>query len=68
MDETPKTPPPRSRLIGCLRWTVRFGFLGSVFAIGAANRKRGSSPTKCSLLWRSWRATNALVATYPLAD
>ena len=39
-----------------------------VFAIGAANRKRGSSPTKFSLLWRSWRATNALVATYPLAD
>ena len=39
-----------------------------VFAIGAANRKLGSSPTKLSLLWRSWRGTNALVATYPPAD
>jgi membrane protein DedA with SNARE-associated domain len=39
-----------------------------VFAIGAANRRRGSSPTKPSLLWRKWRETNALIATYPLAD
>ncbi len=39
-----------------------------VFAIGAANRKLGSSPTSLALLWRSWRATNALVATYPPAD
>lgn len=39
-----------------------------VFAIGAANRKRGAAPTKLSLLWRKWRETNALIATYPLAD
>ena len=39
-----------------------------VFAIGAANRRRGSSPTKLRLLWRKWRQTTALVATYPLAD
>ncbi len=39
-----------------------------VFAIGAANRKLGSSLTSLALLWRSWRATNALVATYPPAD
>ncbi len=39
-----------------------------VFAIGAANRKLGSSSTNLALLWRSWRATNALVATYPPAD
>ena len=39
-----------------------------VFAIGAANRRRGSLPTRLSLLWRKWRETTALVATYPLAD
>jgi hypothetical protein len=39
-----------------------------VFAIGAANRRRGSSPTRLSLLWRKWRETTALIATYPLAD
>jgi hypothetical protein len=39
-----------------------------VFAIGAANRRRGCPPTKPGLLWRKWRETTALVATYPLAD
>jgi hypothetical protein len=39
-----------------------------VFAIGAANRRRGASPTKLSLLWRKWRETTALIATYPVAD
>jgi len=39
-----------------------------VFAIGAANRNKGSSPTKLSLLWRTWRQNSALLATYPLAD
>jgi membrane protein DedA with SNARE-associated domain len=39
-----------------------------VFAIGAANRKLGASPTRWSLLWRTWRQTAALTATYPAAD
>ena len=39
-----------------------------VFAIGAANRRQGSVPTSLPLLWRKWRETTALVATYPLAD
>jgi len=39
-----------------------------VFAIGAANRQCGSTPTRLALLWRKWRQTTALVATYPLAD
>ena len=39
-----------------------------VFAIGDANRRRGASPTKLSSLWRKWRETAALIATYPLAD
>jgi len=39
-----------------------------VFAIGAANRRRGCPPTKPALLWRKWRETTALIATYPVAD
>jgi len=39
-----------------------------VFAIGAANRRGGAAPTKLPLLWRKWRETTALIATYPLAD
>ena len=39
-----------------------------VFAIGAANRRRGCLPTAPTLLWRKWRETTALIATYPLAD
>ena len=39
-----------------------------VFAIGAANRRRGSQPTRILTLWRAWRETAAQIATYPLAD
>jgi membrane protein DedA with SNARE-associated domain len=39
-----------------------------VFAIGAANRRRGCPPTAPTLLWRKWRETTALIATYPLTD
>jgi hypothetical protein len=39
-----------------------------VFAIGAANRRLGSTPTALSLLWRTWRETAALNATYPATD
>ena len=41
---------------------------GLVFAIGAANRRLGSTPTALSLLWRVWRQTASLIATYPVAD
>jgi hypothetical protein len=39
-----------------------------VFAIGAANRARGTMPTSVPALWREWRTTCARIATYPLAD
>ena len=39
-----------------------------VFAIGAANRQRGTIPTLPGDLWQAWRATNARIATYPTAD
>lgn len=41
---------------------------GLVFAIGAANRRRGIRPTTLRVLWRAWRDTQAKIATYPLAD
>jgi hypothetical protein len=39
-----------------------------VFAIGAANRKRGSPPTKLSVVWHQWRRYSRLSATYPPSD
>ncbi|MFO1512818.1 MAG: DedA family protein [Verrucomicrobiota bacterium] len=39
-----------------------------VFAIGAANRKRGCASTKLSLVWQKWREYSRLAATYPAAD
>ena len=39
-----------------------------VFAIGAANRKRGAAPTKLPLVWQAWREYSRLAATYPAAD
>ena len=39
-----------------------------VFAIGAANRRRGCAPTKLSLVWQKWREYSRLAATYPAAD
>ena len=39
-----------------------------VFAIGAANRKRGCARTKLSLVWQKWREYSRLAATYPATD
>jgi hypothetical protein len=39
-----------------------------VFAIAAANRKRGTVPTAALTLWRDWRTNRARAATYPFAD
>jgi membrane protein DedA with SNARE-associated domain len=39
-----------------------------VFAIGAANRKRGHSPTSPRLIWNEWRKYLRLVRSYPAAD
>ena len=57
---------PRNSLFAAYRTLFRQWEL--VFAIGAANRRRGLSPTSLALLWRKWRETTALVATYPVAD
>jgi hypothetical protein len=39
-----------------------------VFAIGAANRKRGFAPTKLFPVWKKWREFSKISATYPAAD
>jgi len=39
-----------------------------VFAIGAANRKRGCTPTRLSLVWQKWHEYSRMAATYPAAD
>ena len=39
-----------------------------VFAIGAANRRKGSQLTQPRELWRVWRETSTLIAMYPTAD
>jgi membrane protein DedA with SNARE-associated domain len=39
-----------------------------VFTIGAENRRRGCAPTELGLLWRKWRESAALAATYPVTD
>src|SRR5438094_8293573 len=39
-----------------------------VFAIGAANCKRGCAATKLWLIWQKWREYSRLAATYPAAD
>jgi membrane protein DedA with SNARE-associated domain len=39
-----------------------------VFAIGAANRARGHACTPAAVLWRAWRRSAGLIATYPRAD
>jgi hypothetical protein len=39
-----------------------------VFAIGAANRKRGCTPTKLSLVWQTWRKYSRMATSYPMAD
>jgi hypothetical protein len=39
-----------------------------VFAIGSANRARGSRPLGLLLLWKSWRDYSRTAASYPAAD
>ena len=39
-----------------------------VFAIGAANPKRGCVPMKLSVVWQKWREYSLLTATYPASD
>jgi membrane protein DedA with SNARE-associated domain len=57
---------PRNTLFAAYRTLFRQWNL--VFAIGAANRKGGCTPTKLSLVWRKWREYSRMAASYPMAD
>jgi membrane protein DedA with SNARE-associated domain len=39
-----------------------------VFAIGAANRARGSTPDQITSLWRAWRTASRQMASLPMSD
>lgn len=52
----------------CSAYRTLFRQWELVFAIGADNRRRGMAPTPLAVLWRAWRETTALLATYPAAD
>ncbi len=41
---------------------------GLVFAIGAANRARGTAPDRLTPLWRAWRLATRGMAELPMAD
>ena len=41
---------------------------GLVFAIGAANRRRGARTMGVLAVWREWKKYSKLAATYPAAD
>ena len=56
----------RNSLVAAYRTLFRQWDL--VFAIGAANRALGATPTPPLELIRVWRAANRLIATYPIAD
>ncbi len=56
----------RNSLVAAYRTLFRQWDL--VFAIGAANRALGTTPTPPLELIRVWRAANRLIATYPIAD
>jgi membrane protein DedA with SNARE-associated domain len=56
----------RNSLVAAYRTLFRQWEL--VFAIGFANRERGCPATPLRTIWRKWRETNSLIASYPLAD
>ena len=52
----------------CAAYRTLFRQWDLVFAIGAANRRRGCVPTKLSVLLKTWREYSRQAATYPAAD
>jgi membrane protein DedA with SNARE-associated domain len=51
-----------------LAYRTLFSQWDLVFAIGAANRKRGCTPARLSVIWNEWRKYSRLAASYPNAD
>lgn len=57
---------PRNSIFDAYRTLFRQWNL--VFAIGAANHKRGCASTRLLLVWQKWREYSRMAATYPVAD
>lgn len=57
---------PRTRLLDA--WRTQFFHYGAAFRIGAANRRRGFSPSGVRAMYRDWMNQRRLMAAYPLND
>jgi hypothetical protein len=49
-------------------WRTQFFHYGAAFRIGAANRRRGFSPSGVRAMYRDWMNQRRLMAIYPLND
>jgi hypothetical protein len=57
---------PRTKLLDA--WRTQFFHYGAAFRIGAANRRRGFSPSGVREMYRDWMNQRRLMAAYPLND
>ncbi len=49
-------------------WKAQFFHYGAAFRIGAANRRRGFSPSGVMTMYRDWKRQRRLMAAYPMND
>ena len=57
---------PSTKLLDA--WRTQFFHYGAAFRIGAANRRRGFSPSGVRRMYRDWMNQRRLMAIYPLND
>jgi hypothetical protein len=57
---------PSTKLLDA--WRTQFFHYGAAFRIGAANRRRGFSPSGVRGMYRDWMNQRRLMALYPLND
>lgn len=57
---------PRTKLLDA--WRTQFSHYGAAFRIGAANRRRGFSPSGVRMMYREWMNQRRLMALYPPND
>jgi hypothetical protein len=57
---------PSTKLLDA--WRTQFFHYGAAFRIGAANRRRGFSPSGVRTMYRDWMNQRRLMAIYPLND
>ena len=57
---------PSTKLLDA--WRSQFFHYGAAFRIGAANRRRGFSPSGVRTMYRDWMNQRRLMAIYPMSD